>query len=190
MQSRRVYWLLFIGLTAILTSSFGRQVAQPGTLAAPAQEPLTIRTEVPLVVLPVTVTDSRGRSIDGLTVADFVVLDNGKPRPAQVDSSDALTSPVALAAVLQTSDISAAVLAKLRKIGGMIQEGLSGDRGEAAVIGFSSEPKVLQGFTQDANKIDDAFRSLRGSGNTSGCMLDALELALNLLSERPRNPRR
>jgi VWFA-related protein len=189
-QSRRVYWLLFISLTAILTSSFGRQVAQPGTLAAPAQEPLTIRTEVPLVVLPVTVTDSRGRSIDGLTVADFVVLDNGKPRPAQVDSSDALTSPVALAAVLQTSDISAAVLAKLRKIGGMIQEGLSGDRGEAVVIGFSSEPKVLQGFTQDANKIDDAFRSLRGSGNTSGCMLDALELALNLLSERPRNPRR
>ncbi len=151
---------------------------------------MTIRTEVPLVVLPVTVTDSRGRTIDGLTVADFVVLDNGKPRPAQVDSSDALTSPVALAAVLQTSDISAAVLAKLRKIGGMIQEGLSGDRGEAAVIGFSDEAKTLAGFTPDANKIDDAFRGLRGSGNTSGCMLDALELALNLLAERPRNPRR
>ena len=50
------------------------------------QQPLTIRTEVPLVVLPVTVTDSRGKSIDGLTVADFVVLDNGKPRQAQVDA--------------------------------------------------------------------------------------------------------
>jgi VWFA-related protein len=165
---------------------------QPGTAAPPQGQgqPLTIRTEVPLVVLPVTVTDSRGRSIDGLTAADFIVLDNGKPRQAQVDSSDALTSPVALAAVLQTSDISAPVLAKLRKIGGMIEEGVSGERGEAAVIGFSSEPKVLQGFTSDANKIDDAFRDLRGSGNTSGCMLDALELALNLLSERPRNPRR
>jgi VWFA-related protein len=151
---------------------------------------LTIRTDVPLVVLPVTVTDSRGKTIDGLTVADFVVLDNGKPRQAQVDSSDALTSPVALAAVLQTSDISAAVLAKLRKIGGMIQETLSGDRGEAAVVGFSSEAKVLQDFTRDADKIEDAFRTLRGSGNTSGCMLDGLDLALNLLGERPRNPRR
>ena len=97
---------------------------------------------------------------------------------------------MALAVVLQTSDISAAVLAKLRKIGGMIQEGVSGDRGESAVIGFSSEAKVLQDFTHDPNKIDDAFHSLRGSGNASGCMLDALELALNLLSERPHNPRR
>jgi VWFA-related protein len=189
-QCRQASCLLSL-LLAITLTSFARQLAQPGTLAAPSSgQPLTIRTEVPLVVLPVTVTDSRGKAIDGLTVADFVVLDNGKPRQAQVDSSDALTSPVALAAVLQTSDISAAVLAKLRKIGGMIQEGLSGDRGEAAVIGFSSEPKVLQDFTRDANKIDDAFRELRGSGNTSGCMLDALDLALNLLSERLLNPRR
>jgi VWFA-related protein len=164
---------------------------RPGTLrpSTPSQ-PLTIRTEVPLVVLPVTVTDSRGNSIDGLTVADFVVLDNGKPRQAQVDASDALTSPVALAVVLQTSDISAAVLTKLRKIGGMIQEGVTGDRGESAVIGFSSEAKILQDFTHDPNKIDDAFRSLRGSGNASGCMLDALDMALNLLADRPHNPRR
>ena len=188
-QSRRLCFLLC--LLTVVALCLPDQQSQPGTLADSAPpHPLTIRTDVPLVVLPVTVTDSRGKTIDGLTVADFLVLDNGKPRQAQVDSSDALTSPIALAAVLQTSDISAAVLAKLRKIGGMIQEGLSGDRGEAAVIGFSSEARVLQDFTRDANKIEDAFRTLRGSGNASGCMLDGLDLALSLLADRPRNPRR
>jgi hypothetical protein len=41
-------------------------------LAASAQ----FKSTVPLVVSPVTVTDSNGRLINGLTVADLVIYDN------------------------------------------------------------------------------------------------------------------
>ena len=74
-----------------------------------------------LVVVPVSVTDLKGRSLDGLEASDFVVLDNGKPRKVAVDTIDTGVAPIALMVAVQGSGISAAVLEKVRKIGAMIQ---------------------------------------------------------------------
>jgi hypothetical protein len=69
-------------------------------LALLAQSP-TIRTTVPLVVVPTTVTDRQGRYIDGLSSSDFQRLDNGKARRME---SETVYEPISLAIAVQTNE--------------------------------------------------------------------------------------
>ena len=84
-----------------------------------AQEP-RFDVQSRLVLVPATVTDAKGRSVDGLELTDFVVLDDGRPQKVSVDSFGTGVAPIALVIAVQSSGISAAVLAKVRKIGAMI----------------------------------------------------------------------
>jgi VWFA-related protein len=52
-------------------------------LSAQPQQP-TFRSATELVEVTVTVVDKQGHAVAGLEPADFVVLDNGKPRPVAV----------------------------------------------------------------------------------------------------------
>lgn len=77
----------------------------------------TIRTTVPIVVLPVTVTDGQGHFNYGLQSSDFLLLDNCKPLPVRVDDPDSGVAPPRLAILVQTSDLSDSALLKIRKTG-------------------------------------------------------------------------
>lgn len=85
-----------------------------------AQEP-TIRTDVPLVVVPVNVTDPQGRFVYGLDSTDFFVRDNGIARAVRADDPDAIHAPLDLVVLVQTSDISDSALLKIKKVGLTIQ---------------------------------------------------------------------
>ncbi|MEO8206557.1 MAG: PEP-CTERM sorting domain-containing protein [Chthoniobacterales bacterium] len=74
-----------------------------------------------LVLVPATVTDAKGRAVDGLELADFVVLDEGRTQKVSVDSFGTGVAPIALVIAVQSSGISAPVLAKVQKIGSMTQ---------------------------------------------------------------------
>src|SRR5260221_2495558 len=50
-----------------------------------------------LVLVPVNVTDAKGRTVDGLESKDFVVLDNGRPQKATVDTAGTGVAHIALA---------------------------------------------------------------------------------------------
>src|SRR5271168_5022285 len=91
------------------------------TVAISAQQQPTISTNVPLVLVPVTVTDRKGNFIDGLSVDDFVLADDGVRQRVRMDRSDTVLAPVSLVVAVQCSGISAAVLAKINRVGGMIQ---------------------------------------------------------------------
>ena len=43
------------------------------------------KSTVPLVVAPTTVTDSKGRYVDGLTAEDLILYDNSVPQAIQMD---------------------------------------------------------------------------------------------------------
>src|SRR4051794_26388575 len=105
------------------------------TLAA--QDPV-IKTNVPLVLVPGTVTDRKGHSVDGLHAEDFVVREEGKTQKIRLDTSDTVLAPVSVVIAVQASGISAVALAKIQKVGAMIQPLIAGDRGRAAVIAFDS----------------------------------------------------
>jgi hypothetical protein len=79
-----------------------------------------------LVLVPVTVTDLQGRSIDGLEVSDFLLFDNGQSQKATVDTIDTGVAPVAL--------VIATFRRKIRLLGFRVFLGDSSVTGEAMRI--------------------------------------------------------
>ena len=160
------------------------------TVVLAAQQPPVIRTNVPLVLVPAAVADRKGQPIDGLDVNDFVVTDDGVRQRIQMDASDAVLAPVSLVVAVQSSGISAAALAKIRRVGGMIQPLIAGERGRAAVITFDDEVRTIQEFTSDSAKISAAFKGIQMQTFATGKMIDALAEGVRMLSTRPQNSRR
>ncbi len=144
------------------------------------------KSTVPLVVAPTTVTDSKGRYVDGLTIADLILYDNNVPQAIQMDW---MTYPIDLVVAVQTSSNSGAVIDKLGGTGILFTQLLAADAGETAVISFSTEVKVHQDFTAKPDSVIHALRMLRKEGGDAR-MLDALRQALLMLERRPLGRRR
>lgn len=158
-------------------------------LAALAQD-TTFRTTVPVVVAPAVVKDAKGHYIDGLQAADFVLFEDGKPRPFQLDTSDTVTAPLTVVVAIQANSTAPAALLRIRKVGSMLQPLITGERGSAAVLAFGSEVAVVQDFTSDADRLIKAFRGIRTQPGRAAVMLDALSGALRMFETRPSHERR
>jgi len=149
-----------------------------------AGQDTTIRTTVPLVIVPASVTDSHGRSIDGLAANDFVLLDDGVRRRIRVDASDQVIAPLRVVVAIGASDVSRSALLKIRKVGIMIPEAVVGANGEAAVLQYDDEIRVTQEFTRNPDAIKQAFLAVKPSGSIDGRMLDAVDKALDMVNSR------
>jgi VWFA-related protein len=158
-------------------------------LAAYAQQ--AIHSESRLVMVPVAVLDANSAYVADLGAADFELLDDGTPRTVRVDTPDTGVAPISLIVAVQRAAISAAVLAKVRKVGAMIQPLITGERGEAAVIAFDEDLHLVQEFTSDPAAIAGAFTRLTaGSQSLTAKMLDAVELSGKMFAERKADSRR
>ncbi len=154
-----------------------------------AQE-TTFRTTVPVVIAPATVTDAKGRYIDGLSAGDFTVLDDDKPRRFQLDTSDTLLTPMTVVVAIQANSTAPAAILRIRKIGSMIEPLVTGERGSAAVLAFGHEIKLVQDFTNDADKLTRAFRGIKTQSGRAAVMIDAVAEAVRMFDARPANERR
>ena len=144
------------------------------------------RSTVPLVVAPTTVTDAKGRYVDGLMPGDLLLTDNSVPQKIQMDWT---AYPISLVVAVQASANSGAVLDKLGGSGILFTQLLAADRGETAVLSFSDQVKVHQPFTSEPDPVIHALRMLRKEGDGAHT-LDALQAALRMLEMRPPARRR
>ena len=158
-------------------------------VALRAQE-TTFRATVPVVLVPVTVTDAKGKLVDGLADTDFAVTDNGRAVRFTLDTSDTINVPVALIVAVQTNDLSAAALLKIQKVGAMIQPLITGDRGSAALLAVDERVTVAQEFTRDPTALTKAFQQLAPRRTRSTVALDAVERAVEMFRARPGSERR
>jgi len=144
------------------------------------------KSNVPLVVAPTTVTDSKGHFIDGLTAQDLILYDNNVPQKIQMDW---MTFPISLVVAVQTSENSGAVIDKLGGSGILFTQLLAADAGETAVISFSDQVIIHQEFTGNPDLVIQSLRMLRKEGGGAH-ILDAMRQALVMLEARPPKRRR
>jgi Ca-activated chloride channel family protein len=130
---------------------------------APAQTPqptppadedvITVRTD--LILVPLFVTDARGRRVSGLTKGDFVLHDNG--RPVALDYFSPGSTRAAFVFALDASGSVRNNIARQREAAtALLSRFRTGAR--AAVISFSDRPMLTLPFTSDAGRIRAAFQ--------------------------------
>jgi VWFA-related protein len=155
-----------------------------GAMCLCAQDTV-IRTTVPLILVPVNVTDRQGKTIDGLAESDFEVLDNGKPVRHSLETT---VQPIALVVAVQTSAIAGPALAKVQKIGSMFEPLVVGEGGMAAILTYSDQLKVWQDFTHSADAFTRRMRKIEldGDSRTEARMNDAVIEAVKLFADRPK----
>jgi VWFA-related protein len=139
-----------------------------------------------LVVAPTTVTDSKGRYVDGLTPDDLALYDNNV---AQTIRMDWTTYPISLVVAVQASANSGAVIDKLGGSGILFTQLLAADAGETAVLSFADEVNLHQDFTDRPDSVIRALRMLRKEGGGVRT-LDAMHQAFLMLEGRPVARRR
>ncbi len=99
-----------------------------------AQLATTFRINVTYVNVPVTVKDSKGKLVAGLTWRDFKVYENGNPEPLKVFTVDPF--PISMAFVVDQS-LPADVMAKVNDSLTAVQGGLT-PYDEIAVISYAN----------------------------------------------------
>ena len=90
---------------------------------------------------------------------------------------------------IQTTASAHNILEKLSEETSLIAPLLTGEEGEAAVIGFADAPFVMQTFTADASAVENSVENLEVTG-VGGSPIDAVLGALNLLAHREGDRRR
>lgn len=120
---------------------------------------------VNIVVVPVTVRDSKGKLVPGLTYRDFRVYENKERQRITYFSTDAV--PLSVAFVIDQS-VSTGTMKK-------VNESLSAVTGaftpydEVAVYTYSSSPKKITDFTgSQGNRLNAALEAAKRPGRDAG----------------------
>lgn len=148
----------------------------------------TIRVNVNNVLVPTTVLDPDGHGyVNGLKPGDFELLDNDKPQKINADFTQL---PMSVVLVVQGNAEIEPVLPTLRKSGLLLQGLVTGQENDVAVTTFDHRIQVLQDFTKDPEKVDDALQKLR-AGSSTARLIDAVSDADRMLVRHdPENTRR
>jgi VWFA-related protein len=155
----------------------GTAIQQP-----PPEAQAKIVSRVTLVNTPVTVRNSDGHMVTSLEVHDFQLTDQGIPQ--KISHFDVGGDPISLVVEYETSSNVEPFLPELKRTGILITDTVMGPSGEAAIIGFNDSVVHLQGFTSNADKIQNAVAHLKLG--TSGVRLyDAMATGVEMLSDRP-----
>ncbi|MBI3894880.1 MAG: VWA domain-containing protein [Acidobacteria bacterium] len=160
---------------------------QPSGSGATSDEQYSFAVEIEVVTVPVTVTNSAGEFVTDLDKVDFQILDNGVPQ--QITDFDLSWEPLSLAIVVQTSSRIESLLPDVRRSGILFTQLILGESGEAAILTFDSEIKLLQDFTSDPEKIEKTLENLK-TGGEAVRLSDALARAVSLLKQRPPGRRK
>jgi Ca-activated chloride channel family protein len=165
LSSAAVFTLLLAGITA-------------------AQDEATLRVNVRLVHLLVTVRDAAGRLTGDLTKNDFTVTDNGIPQKIAVFERQT-EQPLSVTLLIDNSgstakDLKYEVDSVSRFVRALFQGG--NDRDRASLFSFNYEVVKQTGFTRDHSQIDHQLHQLHGEAGTA--LYDAIYLAADELYNR------
>ncbi len=147
-------------------SSQGKDTVQTAPPELPAagegvSKTATIQVNVNFVEVPVTVKDSKGNLVAGLTFRDFKVFENESREPLRLFTVDPF--PLSIAFVIDQS-LTRDVMAKVNESLGAIQGALT-PYDEAAVFTYSNGAKEWTGFTgAQSNRLPAVLALAKATG--------------------------
>jgi VWFA-related protein len=142
----------------------------------------SLRVEVNMTLVPVSVLDPDGRNITGLTQANFSLLDGKEPRPIAAFSRE--DQPVAVGLVFDCSRSMRDKFVVAREAPVQLYRQLNeGD--ETFLVTISDQPVLRQRLTTTFTDIQNALLFTQPDGTTA--LLDGVYLALSQL-KHARNP--
>jgi Ca-activated chloride channel family protein len=146
--------------------------------------PANFRTSAQMVLVPVTVTDRYGKSIEGLQAKDFNIQEDQISR--QIVSFAADDAPCSVGIVLDISGSMRNALGTARGVArSFLQTANPGD--EYQLLTVSTQPETASGFTTDIADLQDNIERARPNGMTA--LIDTVYMGLNGM-RKARQPRR
>lgn len=134
----------------------------------------TLRVDTNLVLVPVTVTDSRGAVVPNLVRSDFKLTEE-KQRQEIVSFSHE-TAPVSLGIVVDLSGSMASKIAKVHVAVGALLDNLEPED-EEFLVTFADQPELRLPFTSDVSAIRGTLSFAEPRGSTA--LFDAVALAVH-----------
>lgn len=180
----RVHATLGLFLTLFAAAAAAAQSPEP----APPSPGNVITVRSTLVVVPALVKTKSGQLVFTLNAKDFMVKDDGVPQTVRLEQ-DTDSQPLALVVVVETGGDGVGYLSDYRALGPLLDAIIGNVPHRIAVVGFDSEPTLLQNFTTDTNAASDALDQL-DAGDNGANILDALSYAVDLLRKQPPSYRR
>jgi Ca-activated chloride channel family protein len=172
---------------------------QPPATAPPATAPpsstqptVQFRGSATEVIVPVTVTDDKGRFVSNLVKKDFRILDEGKPQNIEFFSHNE-RQPIVAGFLIDLSNNSRIHWKTYQDaILELVWNLLNGDkRFTGYLISYANTADIVVNTTWDSDKIADKVRKMKPGGGAA--LYDAVYLACtrhDLVKGEPYEPRR
>jgi Ca-activated chloride channel family protein len=136
--------------------------------------PGSIRVDVNLVLIPVTVTDSYERPVVGLRKSDFHLFEEGVEQEISQFFRD--EAPISVGIVFDASKSMNKKMNESREaVRQFLKMSMPGD--EFFLMKFSDAPEQICDFTTETKDIEDTLPSIQADGWTS--LYDAISLGVN-----------
>lgn len=132
------------------------------------------QTNAQLVLVPVTVTDRSGKTVEGLRAEDFSILDEHAPQ--RIVSFAKEDAPCSIGILLDISGSMRTTLASAKTVAGaFIQAANSED--EFMLLTVSTMPASVSGFTRDLATLENQINFANSGGMTA--LIDTVYLGLS-----------
>jgi VWFA-related protein len=131
--------------------------AQPDNNQKPDE---TLKVNVNVVQLFFNVKDKHGALIPNLTKTDFDIAEDGKPQTIKYFTAES-NLPLTLGMMIDSSGSQQNVLDMEKEVGGAFLKQILTDKDEAFVISFDITVDLLQDFTRDTHRLQNALNKAK-----------------------------
>jgi Ca-activated chloride channel family protein len=146
--------------------------------------PANFRTNAQLVLVPVTVTDHNGKTIQGLRADNFRILDDQTPQ--QIVSFSGEDAPCSVGLILDISGSMRDTLSVAKEVAQSVFRAANSDD-EFLLLTVSTQPEAISGFTTDVASLEKSIQFTKPGGFTA--LIDTVRLGLSRMRDGKR-PRR
>jgi VWFA-related protein len=181
---RRFLLLIFVVLAAVAV------VLMPPGRVIHAQAP--IKVSVNEVIVPITVTDDKGRFVSNLTKSDFHIFDEGKEQTIDFFSHEQ-SQPIVIGFLIDTSNGMKIHWDKYKEAATELMLNLlPGEKKYSGyLITYGNEPELVADTSSDSEKMVEKMRKIKPAGGSA--LFDAIYMACTsrkTVKGEPYEPRR